>query len=584
MTSRKRNFRQRFLQLMTAALLAVGMELGSASAHGPAHGFLSVSPAGRPVSVAHTSGPSARIAKGETRSRPKLSKEEIARRLKFSTCWITDGVHGTGWVVDARQRLVVTNYHVVENMRQIRVYFPVQTDGEWVNDPDYYRNQVKPIDAKLIHADDDADLAVIQLERLPERIVALPLAENSPAQGSQLHTLGAYTNGSSALWTYTFGHVRLVGSGRTALGGRTRIVEAQLDFNKGNSGGPIVNDAGELVAVVEGYRNRGRSGSAVRNVSVAIDIKPVRRYVQETLPLVSPATAEQFVKRGIGYTELERYDAAIQDFTAAIKRNETFAPAYARRALALHLMGDIPAALKDVEQALKLDSTLAIAYQIRGRCRQATQNEDKALSDFSTAIKHEPENAELYLYRGLCLLTINHTSAAHSDFVKASELSPENHRILASRAKTALLLGRHKEAAAYYFRAFKLSRRRSDVVKRRGHEYLNGLGLSLLALKQYAEAAKSFEVANAIYKAVHHKDHWVYYSNLGLALHGAEKFDAAVKAYTKAIELNGNDANLYYLRGKALAEAGRQDLARTDYRKAAQLNPTLYGQLAAQHG
>jgi tetratricopeptide (TPR) repeat protein len=57
-----------------------------------------------------------------------------------------------------------------------------------------------------------------------------------------------------------------------------------------------------------------------------------------------------------------------------------------------------------------------------------------------------------------------------------------------------------------------------------------------------------------------------YYANL-------KKYDLAIKSYTKAIELNPNDANTYYNRGIAYNKLKNYSSAIKDYTKAIELNP-----------
>jgi S1-C subfamily serine protease len=54
-----------------------------------------------------------------------------------------------------------------------------------------------------------------------------------------------------------------------------RIVETDSPINPGDSGGPVVNDRGEVIAVVSGWDTR------VRNVTWTIDVSEVRGLVQE---------------------------------------------------------------------------------------------------------------------------------------------------------------------------------------------------------------------------------------------------------------------------------------------------------------
>src|SRR5581483_10453949 len=89
---------------------------------------------------------------------------------------------GTGALVSVDKRLLVTNFHVVEKRSQVLVFFPVFRNGEAINDPLHYRRNADRlgIPGKVIHTDARQDLAVIQLEKLPEGVRALPLARQAP--------------------------------------------------------------------------------------------------------------------------------------------------------------------------------------------------------------------------------------------------------------------------------------------------------------------------------------------------------------------------------------------------------------------
>jgi tetratricopeptide (TPR) repeat protein len=59
----------------------------------------------------------------------------------------------------------------------------------------------------------------------------------------------------------------------------------------------------------------------------------------------------------------------------------------------------------------------------------------------------------------------------------------------------------------------------------------------------------------------------------GIAYAGSNDFDAAIAAYTEAIELDPNNANAYYRRGNAYKGKGENDLAVADYTEALRLDP-----------
>src|SRR4051794_23955270 len=113
---------------------------------------------------------------------------EVHARLLKSTAWVrttTEGV-GTGWVVDAKRRWLVTNLHVVGDQDRVEAIFPVERDGRVVAERQYYlenqaalHEQGRAVKGKVILRRPASDLALVELEKLPEGIVALPLAEGS---------------------------------------------------------------------------------------------------------------------------------------------------------------------------------------------------------------------------------------------------------------------------------------------------------------------------------------------------------------------------------------------------------------------
>src|SRR6185295_12884079 len=107
----------------------------------------------------------------------------LFRKTLRATCWVQtpNGGHGTGWVVDHEQRLVITNKHVVGTFDEASVMFPMFKDGSLVTAAGEYLNQADKlkVSGKVLARDDKRDLALIQLDRLPEGVTALALADAS---------------------------------------------------------------------------------------------------------------------------------------------------------------------------------------------------------------------------------------------------------------------------------------------------------------------------------------------------------------------------------------------------------------------
>jgi S1-C subfamily serine protease len=201
---------------------------------------------------------------------------------------------GTGALVSVDKRLLVTNFHVVEKRSQVLVFFPVFRNGEAINDPLHYRRNADRlgIPGKVIHTDARQDLAVIQLEKLPEGVRALPLARQAPRPGETIHAVGNSGLKDGTLWRYSKGEVRQVyrHKGKTVneagleLEIDVRVVESQIPTNKGDSGGPVVNDRAELVAITQSI------AANEQLITLGIEVGVVRQMLTSVAgPDITPA-------------------------------------------------------------------------------------------------------------------------------------------------------------------------------------------------------------------------------------------------------------------------------------------------------
>jgi hypothetical protein len=214
---------------------------------------------------------------------------EVYRKTLKSTVWVHSDrgggrlATGSGSLVDRGRRLVLTNYHVVGDVKRATVFFPVYDGGGRANpSKGYYRQNAGRlgIPGDVIEVDRQADLALIRLDRIPDGVPELPLARTSPDPGQTVHSIGN-PGRSDALWVYTPGKVRQVYNKRwkAKLDDKTvatfdaRVVETDSATNPGDSGGPLVNDRGELVGVTEG------GAVDAQLLSTFVDVSEVRRLL-----------------------------------------------------------------------------------------------------------------------------------------------------------------------------------------------------------------------------------------------------------------------------------------------------------------
>lgn len=190
---------------------------------------------------------------------------------------------GSGTLIDAERRIVLTNYHVVEENPNATIFFPVLRDGKPIAEKRYYTERADRlgIRGRVLGLDKQADLALIRLEQIPAGTKGIPLAAGSPDPGESVQSIGN-AGDSGALWGYVKGTVRQVYRkkwkaqlGRNVVTFEAKVVETDSATNPGDSGGPLLNDRGELVGVTQGGAIKAQL------ISTFIDISEVKQLLAQ---------------------------------------------------------------------------------------------------------------------------------------------------------------------------------------------------------------------------------------------------------------------------------------------------------------
>jgi len=227
-------------------------------------------------------------AKGEPPPTPVDAGASAYKIVLRSTVWVHSDrgggklATGSGSLVDRGRRLVLTNYHVVGDVKRATVFFPdYGSDRKAISERRHYsRGGRLAIPGEVIEVDKQGDLALIRIDRVPAGVPALKLAATSPDPGQTVHSIGN-PGKSGALWVYTPGKVRQVYSKkwRAKLDERTihtfqaKVIETDSPTNPGDSGGPLVDDRGELVGVTQG------GAIDAESLSIFVDLSEVKRII-----------------------------------------------------------------------------------------------------------------------------------------------------------------------------------------------------------------------------------------------------------------------------------------------------------------
>lgn len=189
---------------------------------------------------------------------------------------------GTGFAI-SENGLIVTAYHVIENAKAIKVYL---TKDSFVS-------------AKVIRIDPSNDLALLQIENpTPNFLQIAPM--RSVKMGDKVFTIGFPMRsvlGQEA--KYTEGVV----SALSGLKDASSFLQITVPVQPGNSGGPLVNERGEVVGVITSTAAIlpfvERTGTLPQNINWAVKADYLTPLIE--LPEMEPAelNVEQLIDQVI---------------------------------------------------------------------------------------------------------------------------------------------------------------------------------------------------------------------------------------------------------------------------------------------
>lgn len=213
------------------------------------------------------------------------------------------GSSGSGSVITDRH--ILTNWHVVNGNRNVNVVFKPSNNAD---DPFLSDSVI----GDVLYVDQIADLAIVQLRRnIPTSISPIPLAATSNVPvGSDTfaigHPLGYYwtlTRGivtrslSEEIWQYQYGFQHTA-----------NVVQTQTPISPGNSGGPLLNNEGEII----GVNSFGNEQGQAMNFSVSVE--DVRNFIssQNNRFAVSIPSTEASFDRNAN-CEIDEGDTVLSD-------------------------------------------------------------------------------------------------------------------------------------------------------------------------------------------------------------------------------------------------------------------------------
>lgn len=175
---------------------------------------------------------------------------------------------GSGTIIDAEKRLVVTNLHVVQSALQSGGTVEIMlASGESSK-------------ATLVGYDQENDIAVLKIVDKVGEVVAVPFGDSSRLEVGQRvfaigNPFGLYRSLTSGIIS-SLDRTMKTGNG-TAL---RDLIQTDAAINPGNSGGPLLDSDGRLIGINSAILSQ--SGSSA-GIGFAVPINNIRRSLPELL-------------------------------------------------------------------------------------------------------------------------------------------------------------------------------------------------------------------------------------------------------------------------------------------------------------
>jgi len=232
---------------------------------------------------------------------------EQLRATGFFTAAVAQGA-GSGFVWDSAGH-VVTNHHVVQGARRVFVRM----------------DSADAIEARVVGAAPEYDLAVVRLDKAPRGLRPIPLGASADLRiGQAVFAIG---NPFGLQRTLTQGIVSALDRELPTTDFRevAGVIQTDAAINPGNSGGPLLDSAGRLIGVNTAIRSA--SGSSA-GVGFAIPVDLVNRIVPVLIargraPLpgigITPVRPDLVARAGIAGVVIARVGAGTPAAQAGLR-------------------------------------------------------------------------------------------------------------------------------------------------------------------------------------------------------------------------------------------------------------------------
>lgn len=182
----------------------------------------------------------------------------LQSRSRFST--IAPTASGSGVIIDAKG-YIITNNHVIEGNKSIQVIY---ADGS-------------KVDATLVGTDPVADIAVLKVDGKIPAVAAIG-DSNALEPGQVAIAIGSPLGDFRG--TVTVGVISAV---NRRVGQMQGLIQTDAAINNGNSGGPLINAAGQVIGINTLVVRSTTEGNVAEGLGFSIPSNQVRQIIDQLI-------------------------------------------------------------------------------------------------------------------------------------------------------------------------------------------------------------------------------------------------------------------------------------------------------------
>jgi tetratricopeptide (TPR) repeat protein len=277
--------------------------------------------------------------------------------------------------------------------------------------------------------------------------------------------------------------------------------------------------------------------------------------------------------------EMQTYDAAVQQLTAALTLNPADTDSRNRLAMAYKSKNDPTNALAQLAKVLSRDPDNALAHYLRAGIISDQHQDSRALPDAENAVALQPQNARARVLLSKILLRVSESApqerAAEECSRAAAMLAPLGD-IRPNDSETLFLLSRALHCAGN-LEEEKKTLAAFETESQREHSTQENQKQANHLVDEANDRALKNDLPGALdlLNQALEKDpgHPGAYSLLAKLYYSAGDIDKATEAISKAIELAPYGPDALYVQGKVFEKQGKLDEALAAFERTTLVNP-----------